>query len=215
MRHHVVQSVSAVTTSVGRFAPAWDAARGGRGAPEARSEGAWAAALRTLSLSSATRCSAARSCSGESSYFCESVQTAAFLYLSGTTSAIWVRPLSSTHRQMDVASALVDRSQSAMATGDSHVFMIKSTPLRSWYLGNEDQWAHAATGMRNARAIALASGAGQRRLGQLDRRRSDRRSTSIARPRMSHLQPPAAQPLYSNGGDGSVRQRTARVCRAV
>ena len=98
MRHHVVQSVASVTVSVGRFALGWDAALAGRWALEARSAGGLAAAVRALALSSATRCSAAWRCSGESSYLCESVQTATFLYFSGTTSAIWVRPLSSAHR---------------------------------------------------------------------------------------------------------------------
>lgn len=105
MRHHVAQSVSAVTTSVGRFEPGLEAARAGPRALEARSDGGLAAATRALSLSSATRCSAARRCSAESSYFCESMQTATFLYFPGTTSAIWVRPRSSIHRQREVACA--------------------------------------------------------------------------------------------------------------
>jgi hypothetical protein len=131
MRHHVVQSVSAVTTSVGRFATDWDSARAGRGALEARSEGALAAALRDLSLSSATRCSAARRCSAESSYFCESVQTATFLYLSGTTSAIWVRPLSFTHRQMDVAPAPFENGKSDSTASAEQNFIITNSQVVS------------------------------------------------------------------------------------
>jgi hypothetical protein len=46
MRRTVVRSVSAVTTSIGRFGPNRDAARSGRGALEARSDDGLAAASR-------------------------------------------------------------------------------------------------------------------------------------------------------------------------
>src|SRR5450830_1935291 len=113
MRHRVGQSVSSVMTSVGRFAscavgrPADPVAPGGLEA----ACGGWPVV--SWRCSSASRCSASRFCSVESSYFCESLQVDEFLYLSGTTSDICVRPLSSTQRHMDVECATGDSSASA------------------------------------------------------------------------------------------------------